>query len=427
VLNKLTPEQQKLARDIFLRLTSLGEGAADTRRRVTRKELYPGNVEPTQVDAVLTALTDPKSRLVVIDQDSVEVTHEALIQRWDTLQRWLRADRESLQIHRHLTESAAAWERLKGDPGELYRGARLAQATEWQTRHQPRLNPLEDKFLRASIDAVKDEETKAKQQRDFALSQELLAQAQLKFTTDPELSILLAGQAMARAETPQVWAALRHYVQHLNLQATLTGHKGFVASVAFSPDGSRLVTWDKDNTVKIWDAATGQELFTLAGHEDGVCAVAFSPDGTRLATAASADNTAKIWDATTGQELFTLIGYEDGFYFVAFSPDGTRLATVGSDQIVEIWDATAGQELLTLAEHEDEIGWFVFSPDGTHLATVGSDQTIRIWDIENGQELFTLVGHEDEVWSVAFSPDGTRLATGSLEQTAKIWDKATGQ
>jgi len=108
--------------------------------------------------------------------------------------------------------------------------------------------------------------------------------------------------------------------------------------VAFSPDGKRLASVSSDQTVKVWDAATGQELFTLKGHTGTVHTVAFSPDGTRLASA-SDDKTVKVWDARTGQEVLTLKGHTTPIWSVAFSPDGQRLASASVDA-VKVWNAT---------------------------------------------------------------------------------------
>jgi hypothetical protein len=126
----LTPEQQQIARNIFLRLTALGEGVSDTRRRVSRSELYPAEVDPEQVDAVLQTLSGPQARLIIADEQTVEVAHEALIQQWKTLRGWLEEDREGRRIHRHLTEDAQGWVALNRDAGALYRGARLIAASE---------------------------------------------------------------------------------------------------------------------------------------------------------------------------------------------------------------------------------------------------------------------------------------------------------
>ena len=145
---RLTPQQQKIARNIFLRLTELGEGVQDTRRRATPEELVLRTEDCASVEEVLNLLA--KARLVTLSEGSVEVAHEALIREWPTLRAWLSEDRESLRLHRHLTESALSWEELDREPGELYRGARLAQAIEWYAGHPGALNELEADFLAAS-------------------------------------------------------------------------------------------------------------------------------------------------------------------------------------------------------------------------------------------------------------------------------------
>jgi formylglycine-generating enzyme required for sulfatase activity len=147
VYDHLSPEEQAIAGAIFLRLTELGEGMQDTRRRVKMEELTETK-EQEAVAKVLKTLTD--ARLVTAQQDSVEVAHEALIREWGKLRKWLDEDRESLRLHRHLTESATEWQRRGREPSELYRGVRLRQTQEWRKEHSDQLNPLEREFLRAS-------------------------------------------------------------------------------------------------------------------------------------------------------------------------------------------------------------------------------------------------------------------------------------
>ena len=117
--------------------------------------------------------------------------------------------------------------------------------------------------------------------------------------------------------------------------------------MAFSPDGHRLATASADNTVRLWNADTGQPLGApLTGHTDAVCGVAFSPDGHRLASA-SADNTVRLWNADTGQPLgAALTGHTGAVCGVAFSPDGHRLASASGDTTVRIWPAIASPEML---------------------------------------------------------------------------------
>jgi WD40 repeat protein/predicted Ser/Thr protein kinase len=213
----------------------------------------------------------------------------------------------------------------------------------------------------------------------------------------------------------------QHDGRHLDLPPPTA-----VFDVAFSPDGKQLASASQDRTAKLWDTATGQELLTLKGHTSLVHGVAFSPDGKRLASA-SWDQTVKLWDAATGQELLTLRGHTEFVNGVAFSPDGKRLASASRDQTVKLWDASTGQELLTLKGHTEEVTGVAFSPDGKQLASASSDHTVRLWDAASGQELRALKGHTEEVTGVAFSPDGKQLASASHDQTVKLWDVTTGQ
>jgi WD40 repeat protein len=214
------------------------------------------------------------------------------------------------------------------------------------------------------------------------------------------------------------------------------GHSAQFRSVAFSPDGSRIVSGightpepnprPFPGTIKIWDAASGRELSTLKGHTGEVWSVAYGPEGTRLASG-SHDQTVKIWDAATGQELRTLKGHTEGVTSVAFSPDGSRVASGSWDHTVKVWDAVSGQELHTLKGHTARVWGVAFSPDGSRLASGGDDHTIIIWDAASGQEVRRLKGHATRVASMAFSPNGSRLASGSDDYTVKVWDVANGQ
>ena len=206
----------------------------------------------------------------------------------------------------------------------------------------------------------------------------------------------------------------------------LKGHARWVASAAFSPDGQRLASASHDRTVKIWDCATGKELFALRGHDSDVMSAAFSPDGQRLASGAW-DQTVRIWDIATGNERFALKGHAGAVLEVAFSPDGQRLASGSVDKTVKIWDCATGKELFPLTGHVGWVTCVAFSPDGQRLASGSEDQTVKIWDSATGKELFPLTGHAGGVTSVAFSPDGQRLASASQDQTVKIWDSATGK
>src|SRR5918997_6753502 len=161
VYASFTPAQQKLARRMLLRLTQPGEGSEDTRRRASQRELQPTEADGIDnFDMVLGRLVD--ARLLTTGRDEtnqqvVDVSHEALIRGWPRLQGWIDADRAGLLTHRRLTDAAQEWDTLTRDPAALYRGARLATASEWATDHDEELSSLEREFLSASSSAEHSE------------------------------------------------------------------------------------------------------------------------------------------------------------------------------------------------------------------------------------------------------------------------------
>lgn len=212
---------------------------------------------------------------------------------------------------------------------------------------------------------------------------------------------------------------------------TLKERTSPVTCLAFSHDGERLAVASASSPptgtphsgeVILLDALSGQELLTLKGHTNVVVSVAFSPDGKRL-VAASMDGTVKVWDVRAGQELLSFKGHISQVTSVAFSSDGQRLASAGADRAAKIWDARTGQELLNLKGHTGPVTRVAFSPDGQRLASADQqDQTVKVWDARTGQELLTLKGLSALPFGLSFSPDGHRLASASSLGTVKVWD-----
>jgi WD40 repeat protein len=242
---------------------------------------------------------------------------------------------------------------------------------------------------------------------------------------------------------------------------SLTGHKAQVTAVAYAPDGKRLASLGLDNTVRVWDAATGQAVRTLRlgdGPARGVDfrGLAFSPDGRRIAAAAPSV-TVKVWDADTGRELHDFhdpagsvafspdarrlvragreglkvcdaatgkeaYAVNGCFDLVLFSPDGSRLIALG-DEGVKVLDAATGMKVTGLRQRAGQrVDLAALSPDGRRLALVDGRNVIRLFDTSSGEEALALPGHAATVVGLAFSPDGRRLASADLDDVLHLWD-----
>lgn len=198
---------------------------------------------------------------------------------------------------------------------------------------------------------------------------------------------------------------------------TLTGHGGFIKSLALSGDGKKLVSGSEDKTAIVWDLTTGKEAQVLKGHGEVVLAVAISHDGSKVATACQ-DKTVKVWDAGNGKELHTLKGFDREVTSVAFAPDG-KLAAASADATIKIWDS-AGKDLQTLKAPEGL--WAVrFSPDGKYLAAGGWNDTIKIFEAASGKEVAQRNGHAGTIVALTFTNDSQRLITGGFDGTVQVW------
>jgi len=271
----------------------------------------------------------------------------------------------------------------------------------------------------------------AEQQARLARSRELAAAAISNLATDPELSILLARQAISTTDTLEAENALHSAIQTARVQLRFDSHGSALNGLALSADAKRLATASADGVINMWDTLTGRLQTSIKGHAGAINQIAFSPNGKWLATAGD-DGAAKLWEIGKGaEEVLRLTGHNAKVRGIAFSPDGKQLATSGYDATVRLWSLAPLRFGLPLAVLDEGPGApityaLAFSPDSKRLAIGRVDGTVVIWSITPLEKKLGFQADESAIFSVAFSRDGTELATGGFH-SAKLWDSNTGK
>ncbi len=233
----------------------------------------------------------------------------------------------------------------------------------------------------------------------------------------------------------RIKAVLDQYLypwKYLQKLQTLREHCKPVYSVAFSPDGKLLVSASEDETVRVWDIATGRCTRLMSAHKGGAYSAVFSPDG-RLIASAGADKAVNVWNADTGRCL-QILKCKNKMRSVAFSPDGKLLASCGGfdEGVVHIWNTSTWDHVKTLTGHEEAACCVVFSPDGKAVASSDDYDQVKIWDVETGRCIRTLEGEaishrEATIYNIRFSPDGSLLGAACEDGLVLLWNWRTGK
>ena len=461
----LSVEEQSLCRQLLVDLVHPGEGAADTKKRVSLEDVAPTDA----ARAVLAKLAD--ARLVTTDRDDAravlrkpadarlvttgrddlseaaqaELAHEALIGGWRRLGAWVNENRDQSRLKERLLDAAREWQRKSKNEDFLYRGVQLAAAEETVGSSVESLPGLGREFLAASLELKKRldlrEEERKQRELDAALAaerrnREVASQANVSLARysheGGKNAQALAHLALALRLNQKNSAAanlMSAMLSQISWPVLLVGpmcHDRAVISARFSPDGRRVVTASGDNTARLWHAFSGKPIGEPMQHGAQVYFAEFSPDGHQVVTA-SGDKTARLWEARNGEPKGNPMVHGARVTFAQFSSDGSRVVTCSEDRTARLWDAASGAPIGEPMGHGDRVRSAQFSPDGQKVVTASGDKTMRLWNAVSGKSIGEPMWHGATVRSAQFSPDGQRIATASEDTTARLWDALSGE
>ncbi|MGI5272403.1 NACHT and WD repeat domain-containing protein [Nonomuraea sp. CA-218870] len=468
-LAELPAQDRKAALRIFRRMTVITQGGALARRGATLAELHAAasaheREGRERTEALLSAFAG--RRLLTLHEDTVEIAHDALLTAWPTLRQWFEPDLAAQAVYDRLLDAAEQWAGNHRDPAFLYRGARLLAVQDSRPRWErdpgsfPPPGPTARSFVAASerearrvlrrrrlvrgglsaltvlalcaAGAAVAAADEAVRQRALAVSRELAVRSEV--TGDSALSSMLAVAAWNIAETAEARNRVLHAATRTG-RGTLTGHTRGVMALAFSPDGSTIVTGSDDGTARLWDTASRRQLGAPISRRAYDCPdvrPAFSPDGRTLATACA--GVVRFYDVRTRRELGPALEHEAVVSALAYRPDGRTLVTGDFRGVVRQWDAVTHRPrgpAMGRPDHGRERASIVhrvtFNRDGTAMA-VARGGTVRLWDPATARPRGAPVTRQaGPVLDVAFSPDGGTVATVGHGRTALLWDVATGE
>jgi WD40 repeat protein len=460
-----SPEQQEACRRLALRLVAPGEGTSDTRRRLLLKDLARDRDREVS-RKVVAEMTD--ARLLTIDRDSLEIAHEALLQSWPRLRRWIDEARDDLRTSQRIGRAAAEWEAQSRDPDLLYRGAPLQAALEWSAERREVLGPAEEEFLDASRDAFQEAQARSQEAvrrsrrvRRIAVSslavlafaaigasliafrslgesrlryaQALATQARLLASSEPRTAIALAAEASARAHTDPADArsALVDASQTLAAKFVPSGEPvsvGDASTAVVSPDGSLVVTGNRDGSISTWNASGDRLADPVHGHTAAIEEMDFTPDGRSLVSV-SDDGSVVFWDlaAPAAPKPKRLGETTDIVWSVSVAPDGTTAATASEDGTIRLWDLQTPRQIgAAWGDRQKDAITVSFSPDGELLMVGNGLGEVTGYATDDRRiAIPTFSAHRSDVWEIEFSPDGDRFATASSDGRILVWKTST--
>ena len=435
----LTTIDQAFTRRLFMELVQLGEGGEVARRRASWDRLEAISDSPQQLQRVVGLLAGSQQRLIITDENTVEVAHEALLSEWKLLNSWIAENLENIRLGRSLEQDCQEWlQRFNKSDEALLAGAKLAVISEWVNKTQPRLTPLESEFLHQSLER-RDRQNQAELEQAKKLQREAEAKAKaesqrtrfaIASATLIVLSLglgLLLQQKISEKKQGDAIASGALVGKSELLLATGNQLEAMIASVQALKELQRLGGNNSKalNQLKVVIDSV-KERNRLEGHSKSVNGISYSPKDP-LIVSASSDKTLRLWrlDGTPVQTSEPMT-HDDEVYTVNFSPNGEYIASASKDKTVKLWKKD-GTYITTLRGHDQAVSSVNFSRDSNTVISASSDGTIRLWNIVNVSlkkviKPTILKGHNDTVWYAEFSPDDQLIASAA-NNGIEIWNK----
>jgi WD40 repeat protein len=453
----LSENAKMLVQQAFVATVQVADGASrDTRRRAWLDEAITARVIPEEARRHLDAFI--RNRLLVIGATPkgrtwLELPHEALIHRWSRLQVWIETARDSIRFQRRLLAAAQHWIESNRPSGLLWRSPDLEQLQQYYDRSSSLMSRPELEFWVASrrrgkvtrligyavtitvlLTSLGVAAVLYAANRDLLVQQSrFLASAAREQTESGNtmLGILLSLEALSsetrtfpRPRVPEAEMALFAAIEanrevRLLASPDLIPNTGShsISSVAFSPDGLRLLTASVDGWVRMWAVASGEELRSFQATGD-VIFVRFSPDGS-LALSVCNNGAVQVWDSNSGRELHRLLGRGRRASFASFSLEGERIVSVAPDWVT-VWNTTSGEVIGAFsAQDHGAFRSAELSRIEAQLLTISEDGSAEVWDLEKNRKILTLPEDHDPIESATFSRDEQQLLilrrSGSLQ------------
>ncbi|KAL2622292.1 hypothetical protein R1flu_002497 [Riccia fluitans] len=217
---------------------------------------------------------------------------------------------------------------------------------------------------------------------------------------------------------PSKWPKPAWHPPWINYRV-ISGHLGWVRSVAFDPGNEWFCTGSADRTIKIWETATGKLKLTLTGHIEQIRGLAVSPRHPYLFSAGD-DKQVKCWDLEYNKVIRSYHGHLSGVYCLSLHPTLDILLTGGRDSVCRVWDMRTKAQILALSGHENTVCSIITQATDPQVVTGSHDTTIKLWDLAAGKSMSTLTFHKKSVRALAMHPFEHTFASASADNIKKF-------